>query len=138
MYRAFGIAYSDDNRSFFAQKIEPSEATIRVANGDTTTSVGEVRNLPVVFDDMVVPLDFIILENSVFGMILGNPTLENMKMCYDLSKQEVSLSHGNLAVRLPLKYYSSYEIPLTDRYSDFTSITEYETDEETSETDEQK
>ena len=118
--------------------IEPSEATIRVANGDTANSMGEVRNLPVVFDDMVVPLDFIVLENSVLGMILGNPTLENLKMCYDLAKQEVSLSHGNIAVRLPLEYYPSYDLPLTDRYSDFTSITEYDTDDETSELDEQE
>ena len=122
-----------------AQKIgvrtEQSKATIRVANGDTAQSVGEVRNLPVTFDDMVVPLDFIVLENSVFGMILGNPTLENLQMCYNLAKQEVSLCHGNNAVRLPLEYYPSYEVPLTDRYSDFTSLTDYDSEADMSEVD---
>ena len=71
-------------------------------------------------------------------MILGNPTLENLKMCYDLAKQEVSLSHGNMAVRLPLEYYPSYGLPLTDRYSDFTLVTEYETDDKTPEPDEEE
>ena len=47
--------------------MEPSEATIRMANEDIIKSMGEVKKLPVVFDDMIVPLDFIVLENSVLG-----------------------------------------------------------------------
>ena len=67
-------------------KIEPTNATIRVANGDTAKGIGEVRNLPAVFDDMVVPLNFIVLEYSVFRMILGNPKLKYLQICYKFSK----------------------------------------------------
>ena len=37
-------------------KIEQRKATIRVAYGDTAKGICEVRNLPVVFEDLVVPL----------------------------------------------------------------------------------
>ena len=96
----------------FAEKVdahvEKSSKSIRVANGDVVDRVGVVKNVPVVFDDITVPLDFIVLNNTVHEVLIGMHTLSVIRERFDFVKQEFSMSHDGASATLALEYFAPF------------------------------
>ena len=72
-------------------RIEANNAAIRAASGAALREVGIIRDVPIALDDLVVPLSFVVLKSTVFGVLLETPTLVELKARMDLVRQEVAL-----------------------------------------------
>ena len=105
--------------------VERSRQSIRVANGDVVDRVGVVKKVPVIFDDLVVPLNFLVLENAMYEVLLGMYSLTALKARFDLVKQEFTLEYDGNIVTIPLEYAAPYENPASDVSEEFT---EYDSD----------
>ena len=106
----------------------PTSRQITVANGDTSQCIGTVSGVPVSFTDLVVPIDFLVVLNTPFDLIIGCPTLETMAARLDLRKQMVKLSFQGRTVHLGLEYdrSSTHVVNAGTDSEDFTSGVEGE------------
>lgn len=72
-----------------------------MADGDTSGTVGSETELSVSFDKIQVPLDFLVIDNPPFDVIIGHPTLESLQARIDLGIETVTSlnTKGILAIK---------------------------------------
>ena len=101
----------------------PASRQFTVANGDTSQCIGTVSSVPVSFTDLIVPIDFLVVLNTPFDLIIGCPTLEALAARLDLRKQMVKLSFQDRTVHLGLEYdrSSTHVVNTGTNSEDFTS-----------------
>lgn len=75
---------------------------ITVANGDVTDTLGAVSDLKISFEDIHVALDFLVINNPSFDVIIGLPALESLQACINLGNQTVTIRHEKKEVKLAL------------------------------------
>lgn len=80
----------------------PTNKKITVANGTTTIARGVLHDVPVKFESVLIPLEFLVVEKSLFNVITGCPTLEKLGACIDHGTSEVSLTSNGKSTTLRL------------------------------------
>ncbi len=83
-------------------RILPTNKSITVANGTSSTCVGKVENVPVMFSKKRVELSFLVVDGLPFDIIVGCPTMESLETCIDLGKRCVSMQVDGKLIELPL------------------------------------
>jgi hypothetical protein len=73
---------------------------ITVANGATTAGAGVLQGVNVKFGDIQVHLDFLVIENPPFDIIVGMPTMEALRTCIDTGKQLIYMTHDGKSAKL--------------------------------------
>ena len=77
--------------------------TITTADGSSSNCIGRLRNVPITFGHITVPLDFYVVRRTPLGLIVGIPSLEDMRAVLDLGSQHVDIRKGGEFVRLGLQ-----------------------------------
>lgn len=92
---------------------ENTKRVFTVANGEKTGVLGKLNNLPVTFDDFPAHLDFVVLDNLPFDIVIGRPTLKRLGGLLDFQKEEVILLYHELNANLPRmsQYKRPREVP---------------------------
>ena len=106
---------------------EQKSVGLTVADGQRARSIGLVSELPISFEDLHISMDFHVMENPPFDVIIGVPTLEALRGCLDFGLQQVTLLAGDRKAVLPFEY-AVIEVPAADESDtdseDFTSDSE--------------
>lgn len=51
---------------------------VTVATGDKPGAIRKLTGIPVLFDDLQANVEFIVLQNVLFGLFIGHPTIERV------------------------------------------------------------
>ena len=108
---------------------KPTSTKITVANGQKTTCLGSIENVPVSFNGTVTSLNFLVAAGSQVDILIGYPTLEELQACIDLGHQSVRMVIGNKTVETNLEFdqvspiVASSETDSEDFTSDIDSFT---------------
>lgn len=72
------------------QAVVPKETTrnITMASGAHQPVVRVLKIVPATFGQSTVPLDFLVIDRPPFDVIIGDPSLEDMKGLLDLGRRE--------------------------------------------------
>lgn len=65
--------------------------------------VGAVGSVPIYFGDMVVELDFLVVEGSPLDVIIGDPTIKYLQGVIYIGKRVVQLTNIEHTVEFPLE-----------------------------------
>lgn len=72
---------------------------VTMANGANSDGLGNVRDDPVSFRDLYALLEFVVLKNVPFDLVLGRPTLKRLEGVLEFRSEEVRLAcHGHEAI----------------------------------------
>ena len=83
---------------------KPTSMMITVSNGQKTTCLGSIQDVPVSFNGTVTSLNVIVVAGSPVDMLIGYPTLEELQACIDLDHQSVRVVLGNKTVKTSLEF----------------------------------
>ena len=83
---------------------KPTSTKIAVANGQKTTCLGSIEDVPVSFNGTVTSLNFLVIAGSPFDILIGYPTLKELQACIDLGHQSVRIVIGNKTVKTSLEF----------------------------------
>ena len=78
---------------------KPTSTKITVANGQKTTCLGSIEDVPVSFNGTVTSLNFLVVAGSPVDILIGYPTLEELQACIDLGHQSARMVIGNKTVK---------------------------------------
>ena len=82
-----------------------TDRRITVANGNKTGVTGIVTDVPISLgDNLIVSMDFLVIDNPPFDVIIGQPALEALQAIIDFGKQEVRLTVGPNSTILGFEY----------------------------------
>lgn len=102
---------------------QPTTRRITVADGKNAFVRGVVQNVPVLFGELSEPLDYLVVEETAFEVIIGCRALEKLQACLDIGQQHVNITVNGDLVMPGFEYDTShYRLlhPGTDS-EDFTS-----------------
>ena len=77
--------------------------TITTADGSNSSCIGRLRNVPITFGHITVHIDFYTIQNAPLGLIIGIPSLEEMRAVIDLGAQSVVIKQGDDSVRITMQ-----------------------------------
>lgn len=80
-----------------------SYKVIAVADELSCPTYGALKGLPVSFGELLVQMDFLAVHGSPFDLIVGTPTVEELKAKIDLGQQIVRLSTKEGNIEIPLQ-----------------------------------
>ncbi len=60
-------------------RMTPTRCRTKVANGDSEPCLGALTGVPVSMGDLVIPLDFSVMEESPYHAIIGLPTMIKLR-----------------------------------------------------------
>ena len=83
---------------------KPTSTKITVANGQKTTCLGSIEDVPVSFNVTVTSLNFLVVSGSTVDILIGYHTLEELQACIDLGHQSVRMMIGNKSVKMSLEF----------------------------------
>lgn len=75
---------------------------ITLADGGNAPCQGTLPGVPKSFGDLTVNLDYLLVKGTPFDLIIGLPSLEELKACIDLGSQNVRITVGDKTMRLGL------------------------------------
>lgn len=106
----------------------PANRKITVANERTRIVRGVQGDVPVKFGSIRIPLEFLVVGKTPFGVTIGCPNLEKLGTSIDLGTQEVSLTFHTKSITLGIDHERGRDEQLknlSDTHSeDFTSDVE--------------
>ena len=106
---------------------------LTVADGQRAHSIGTITDVPISFDDLHISMDFYVMKNPPFEVIIGVPTLEALRGCLDFGLQQVTLFAKDKKAVLPFEY-ALIEVPIVNDSEtdseDFTSDSDIAPDDE--------
>lgn len=107
-------------------QLQETKKVVTVANGSRSGVLGKVNCIPVLFESLQVYMDFVVLENVPFDVVIGRPTLKRLGAVLDFRTEKVCLDyHGKGAVVPMLSEYVRTRTTQEDSDSaDFTSDTD--------------
>ena len=83
---------------------KPTSTNITVANGQKTTCLGSIEDVPISFNGTFTSLNFLVVEGSSVDILIGYPTPEELQACIHLGHQSVGMLIGNKTVNLSLEF----------------------------------
>lgn len=105
---------------------QATNKVLTVANGEKSGVKGKLQDVPVSFDGMTAGLDFVVLENLPFDIVIGRPTLKRLGGVLDFKAEEVRLDYREKIVKLPMisEYARPRDLGSGTDSEDFTSSSE--------------
>ena len=110
-------------------EIEDIDVTIKLANRDTITPLGIVRDVEVLCGKIKYPTDFLVLgspQDDFCPIIFGRPFLNTVNATIDCHKQTVSVSLGDESHEFNFSKFSKKlhekELPSKDEIIGLASI----------------
>lgn len=82
--------------------VEKTTRRITVATGVKLQVVAILQDVPAWFDTMKVKLNFLVVEGLPYDVIIGDPTMEELKAVLDLANRVATFDIDGDAVQLPL------------------------------------
>ena len=82
-------------------EIEDIDVTIKLANRDTITPLGIVRDVEVLCGKIKYPTDFLVLgspQDDFYPIIFGRPFLNTVNAKIDCNKGTISVNFGNVGL----------------------------------------
>ena len=76
---------------------------IRVADGSVSRCVGLFTDVPVTFDNIVVPTNFLVVSSPPCDLLLGADLMNTLKASIDFSKQTLQINYKGERTRLNLE-----------------------------------
>lgn len=64
-----------------------------IANRAKSGVLGKVRGIPVSFQNIEAQLDFVVLKNVPFDLVIGRPTLKQLSGVLDFRSEEVRFAY---------------------------------------------
>lgn len=112
-------------------KPEYTSKVVTVATGDKSGALGKLIGIPVLLDTVRVNVDFIVLQNIPFDLVIGRPTLKRLGAVLDFPAEVVQLSYKGKEARLPMisEYVQPRQLTGDTNSEDFTSESENEAEE---------
>lgn len=85
-------------------KLEPEVSSRRIttATGEKSATLGLLKGVPVGFDHVVEKIDFLVVDNCPYEMIIGRPTMRRMNGVIDCGQQTYALEKDGERVVVPL------------------------------------
>ena len=83
---------------------KPTSTKNTVANGQKTTWLGSIEDLPISFSGTVTSLNFLVVAGSPVDILIGFLTLEELQACINLGHQSVRMVIGNKTVKMSLEF----------------------------------
>ena len=77
--------------------------TITVADGSNSMCIGRLRNVPITFGHLTIHLDFLTVKNAPVSLLIGVPSMEEMRAVLDFGSQCVDIKKGDDFVRLSFR-----------------------------------
>ena len=92
--------YEEIMKDIAPAEIEEIEVTIKLANRDTISPIGIIRNVEVLCGKIKYPTDFLVLgspQDDFCPIIFGRPFLNTVNAKIDCEKETVSVSFGDVS-----------------------------------------
>ena len=83
---------------------KPTSKKNTVANGQKTTCLGSIEDVPVSFNGTVTSLNVLVVEGSPVDILIGYLTLQELQAFIDLCHQSVRMVIGNKTVKTSLEF----------------------------------
>jgi gag-polyprotein putative aspartyl protease len=100
---AGGSMMSDELRKRMGWAIDcPMNQTFTIANGAIAVPLGKVREVPVCFGEVTIPIDMIIVQTTTYEVILGNEWLKKAHAIVDLNAEKMKITHRGKSFLIPL------------------------------------
>ena len=81
---------------------KPTSTNITVANGQKTTWLGSIEDVPVSFNGTVTSINFLDFAGSPVDILIEYPTFEELQECTDLGHHSVRMVFGDKTVKRSL------------------------------------
>ena len=108
-----------------------TEKRITVANGETTPVTGVLDGVLMKFGGIVVRVDFLVVRDPPFGIIIGLPTMEALGAVVDTRHRMITLDYNGISSKLGMVLDIDVEAEDSGTDSeDFTSDEDVDSDEE--------
>lgn len=112
---------------------------LTVADGQRARSIGTITGFSVSFENLHTSMDFYVMKDPPFDVIIGFPALKALRGCLEFGLQQVTLFAGDIKAVLNFRY-AVVEVPVIDNAKedseDFTSKSVAETNEDANVEDE--
>ena len=104
---------------------------IRVADGSVSRCVGVLTDIPVAFDNIVVPTNFLVVSPPPCDLLLGVDLMNTLKASIDFGRQTLQISYKGTRTRLNLEPDYLKIPPLPSDYEDDTASEDFTSDSDT-------
>lgn len=81
--------------------LEQCTKTVTVTDGSTSSVEGKLSKVSVMLDLLVVKMDFVVMQNVPFDLVIGRPTLKRLIGVLNLRTKEVRLHYQSQQATLP-------------------------------------
>ena len=78
-------------------ELSPTERRIIVADRTSGGCAGSISGIPVSFGSIVMRLDFLVIAPVPYDLIIGAPTLLEMRACIDMYHQTVTIRNHSIS-----------------------------------------
>ncbi len=75
-------------------RMQPTNRSIKVANCASEKCVGTLNEVPISMGDLVVPMDFLVLEDTPYDILIGLPTLIQLRARSDYYRMVLRIHYG--------------------------------------------
>ena len=104
---------------------------IRVADGSVSRCVGVLTDIPVAFDNIVVPTNFLVVSSPPCDLLLGVDLMNTLKASIDFGRQTLQISYKEERTRLNLEPDNLKIPPLPSDSEDGTASEDFTSDSDT-------
>src|SRR5271163_2547131 len=80
----------------------PTNQTFTTTNGATAVPLGKVREVPVRFGEITIPVDMIVVQTTTYKVILGNEWLKKAQAVIDLNAEKIKITRRGRTYLIPL------------------------------------
>lgn len=85
-------------------EVVPTTKKITVADGTTSECLGAAEKVSISFEGGKTPLNFLVMADLPFDVIIGCPTMEALETCIDLGNHSIAMKLEGNVIKLPLEY----------------------------------
>ena len=104
---------------------------IRVADGSISRCVGVLTDIPVAFDNIVVPTNFLVVSSPPCDLLLGVELMNTLKASIDFGRQTLQISYEGERTKLNLEPDYLKIPPLPSDSEDGTDSEDFTSDSDT-------
>ena len=108
----------------------PSKTVVITANGTRERALGQISNLKIYIQDMIIPIKLQVIESREETLLLGTDWFEKMKAQWNFDTQTLKIYQGNRTIEIKTSYLSDLPPQLIIDEEDDKLIDEIEYDEE--------
>ncbi len=75
-------------------RMQPKNRSIKVANCASEKCVGTLNEVPISLGELVVPMDFLVLEETPYDILIGLPTMIQLRAHLDYYRMVLKIHYG--------------------------------------------